>query len=116
MVRSTLLPIQLQTGPKGEIGRVTTICSVDTFFDIFEDLNLLNIIKVSYEQALYAKLMVRSTLLLIQLHTGPKGEIMGGVTTISSVGKFFDIFEDLNLLNIIKVSYVYVLYANTILL
>ena len=57
MVRSTLLPIQLHTSPKGEIGRVTVIWSVVTFFDIFEDLNLLNIIKVSYGQASYAKLI-----------------------------------------------------------
>ena len=57
MVRSTLLPIQLHTGPKGEIGRVTSIYSVDKFFDIFEDLNLLNIIKVSYGQASYVKLI-----------------------------------------------------------
>ncbi len=55
MVRSTLLPIQLHTGPKGEIGRVTTISSVDRFFNIFDDLNLLNIIKVIYDQALYTK-------------------------------------------------------------
>ena len=48
MVRSTLLPIQLHTGPKGETGGVTSIYSVDKFFDIFEDPNLLNNIHVSY--------------------------------------------------------------------
>ena len=57
MVRSTLLPIQLQTGPKGETRRVTSIYSVDKFFDIFDNLNLLNIIKVSYGQVSYAKLL-----------------------------------------------------------
>ena len=57
MVRSTLLPIQLHTGPKGETGGVTSIYSVDTFSGIFEDLNLLNIIKVSYRQVSYAKLL-----------------------------------------------------------
>ena len=57
MVRSTLLPIQLHTGPKGETGWVTVIWSVDNVFNIFEDLNLLNIINVSYGQASYAKLI-----------------------------------------------------------
>ena len=57
MVRSTLLPIQLHTSPKGDTGRVTAISSVDMFFDIFDDLNLLNIIKVSYRQVSYAKLL-----------------------------------------------------------
>ncbi len=42
---------------EGEIRRVTAISSVDTFFNIFEDLNLLNIIKVSYRQVSYAKLL-----------------------------------------------------------
>ena len=57
MVRSTLLPIQLHTSPKGETEGVTSIYSVDNVFDIFEDLNLLNIIKVSYRQVSYAKLL-----------------------------------------------------------
>ena len=57
MVRSTLLPIQLHTDPKGETGGVTSIYSVDNVFDIFEDLNLLNIIKVSYGQVSYTKLL-----------------------------------------------------------
>ena len=83
-MRSTLLPIQPHTSPKGEPGGVTTIYSVDN--------------------------VVRSTLLPIQPQTGPKGET-GGVTTIYSVDKFFDIFDDLNLLNIIKVSYRQVSYT-----
>ncbi len=57
MVRSTLLPIQLHTGPKGETGVVTSIYSVNNVFDIFDILNLLNIIKVSYRQASYVKLI-----------------------------------------------------------
>ncbi len=57
MVRSTLLPIHLHTSPKGEIRRVTAIWSAAKFFAIFEDLNLLNIIKVSYVQVSYAKLL-----------------------------------------------------------
>ena len=36
--RSNLLQIRLRTGPKGETGGVTSIWSVATFFDIFEDL------------------------------------------------------------------------------
>ena len=56
MVRSTLLPIQPQTSPKGETGGVTSIYSVDNVFDSFDVRNLVNIIKVSHRQALYAKL------------------------------------------------------------
>ncbi len=59
VVRSTLLPIQLHTSPKGEIRRVTTIWSVDTFFDIFVILNLLNIINVSCGQDLYTKTILQ---------------------------------------------------------
>ncbi len=57
MVRSTLLPIQLHTGPKGETRGITSIYSVDNVFDIFEDPNFLNIIKVSYGQVSDATLL-----------------------------------------------------------
>ena len=56
-MRSILLPIQPQTSPKGETGGVTSIYSVDNVFDIFDDPNLLNIIKMSYRQASYVKLI-----------------------------------------------------------
>ena len=65
MVRSTLLPIQLHTDPKGETGGVTTIWSVDTFFDMVDDLNLLNIIKMIYGQTSNTKTSLRFFLLFL---------------------------------------------------
>ncbi len=103
MVRTTLLWIQLHTGPKGEIRRVTVIWSVYTCFDIFDDFNILNIISAIYGQALYTKPIWCEALFSWSSHRPARRVKPEGSPQLIR-GQCFRYFWCPNVLNIIKVS------------